>query len=363
MACAAQPCACDDRNAPPSAPTRESLRADVRAVPEVFDHVVLVSVDGLRPECLESPLVERLPNFARLLRGPHTLDARTDPTITVTLPNHLSMLTGRPVAGDAGHAWTLNSDPPAARHGGTLHAQKGSYVASMFDVAHDHGVATGAAFSKTKFSLLTQSYGPDAGAADTVGKDNGTGKIDRALYAPAMAEVALGVTSWLGAARGPSLTFAHFAAPDVAGHATGWDLSPSSPYIAAVEEVDRALGAVLDAIERSPSLAGRAKPRRCDQRLELPDPLSRVAGLRSTRSRSQPAEPHAPLRGPWRAGRLGPDTPANPQRRRRKPRPQPPWPARDPGVGLRKCGTVARSRQRIVRCEFSDYLIFVRDLC
>ena len=234
-----------------------AARAASQPVPEVFDHVVLVSVDGLRPECLEPPLLERFPNFARLLRGPHTLEARTDPDITVTLPNHLSMLTGRPVLGDAGHGWTSNSDPPAIRHGGTLLAQKGTYVASVFDVAHDHGVSTAASYSKTKFCILLQSYGAETGAPDAVGADNGTCKIDRAQFASTMEDVALAVTSWLGASRGPSFIFAHFAAPDVAGHSTGWDLSPTSPYIAAVAEVDAALGQVLGAIDRSESLAGR----------------------------------------------------------------------------------------------------------
>ena len=40
--------------------------------------------------------------------------------MTVTLPNHVSMATSRPIAGPNGHGWTENIDPPAARHGGTL---------------------------------------------------------------------------------------------------------------------------------------------------------------------------------------------------------------------------------------------------
>ena len=51
------------------------------------------------------------------------------------------MVTGRILAGRDGHGWKLNDDPPAARDGGTLHAVKGSYVASMFDVAHEIGRA------------------------------------------------------------------------------------------------------------------------------------------------------------------------------------------------------------------------------
>ena len=48
-------------------------------------HVLIISVDGLRPDALNEPLLSLLPAFNRLLRGPHTLDARTDancPTYT-----------------------------------------------------------------------------------------------------------------------------------------------------------------------------------------------------------------------------------------------------------------------------------------
>ena len=110
------------------------LVAEPRAVAP-FDHVVVISVDGLRPDILEGPSLASLPNFARLLRGPHTLNARTDSQHTNTLPNHISMATGRPVHGPYGHCWTGNTDPPSAAAGGTLHINKGAYITSMFDVA------------------------------------------------------------------------------------------------------------------------------------------------------------------------------------------------------------------------------------
>lgn len=243
------------RGAPPRPAPSQDAQTD--AAPEAFTHVLLVSVDGLRPECLEPPLLADFPQFSRLLRGPHTLDARTDPDYTITLPNHLSMLTGRPVLGADGHGWIGNTDPPAERDGGTLHAMKRSYVASVFDVAHDHGLTTTLAATKTKFALLSQSYGDKSGAPDAVGKDNGRQKIDRCFYTRDSEDLAAVVADQLRRERSASFTFVHFGAPDFTGHAKGWVIEQESDYLAAVREVDRALGTLLDAIESSPNLRGR----------------------------------------------------------------------------------------------------------
>jgi arabinogalactan oligomer/maltooligosaccharide transport system permease protein len=98
--------------------------------------------------------------------------------MTVTLPNHVSMATSRPVAGPNGHGWTENIDPPAARHGGTLCKKHGSYVTSMFDVAHNRGVTTAIIATKGKFSILVQSFDDAEGAPDLDGNDNGKGNFE-----------------------------------------------------------------------------------------------------------------------------------------------------------------------------------------
>lgn len=234
-----------------------STAAPTAAPGDTIAHALLISVDGLRSECLEQPLLDQLPAFARLLRGPHTLEARTDPDYTVTLPNHLSMLTGRPVLGAAGHGWIGNDDPPGLRQGGTLHAIRGAYVASAFDVAHDAGLATAAIVSKTKFWLLEQSYSGDFGAPDAVAPDHGKAKIDRFVAARAMDDVADATLWHLETAERPSFAFVHFAAPDAAGHGDGWIVEPTSKYFAAVMETDRALGRLLEGIDRRSALAGR----------------------------------------------------------------------------------------------------------
>lgn len=227
------------------------------APPAPIDHALIISVDGLRSDMLEPPNIGALPNFARLMRGPHTLEARTDAQYTITLPNHVSMLTGRPVLGPYGHNWTRNDDPAAAKDGGTLHIHKGAYIASVFDVAHDHGLSTCCASTKSKFWLFEQSYGWGAGARDTTGDDNGLAKIDLFAFANSSDEIAGAVVDRLRREDARSLTFVHFAAPDIAGHSFDWIVRPDSRYFASVVEVDRALGELLRAIDGDPELAGR----------------------------------------------------------------------------------------------------------
>ncbi len=245
--------ACDRAASHQSAPQTATSTAPIAAP---FTHVLVISVDGLRTDMLEPPMIAEFPALTRLMRGPHTLNARTDPDFTITLPNHISMVTGRATLGDAGHGWILNADPAGVNEGGTIHASKGAYVVSMFDVAHDAGVATGVFVSKTKFWVFTQSYGATFGAPDTVEPDCGTSKIDHFLYADSMEDVGESVADHLRRTHGKSLDFVHFAAPDIAGHGYDWKVKEGSKYFEAVEEVDQAIDKILRAIEKTKHLRG-----------------------------------------------------------------------------------------------------------
>ncbi len=224
--------------------------------PSTIEHVVVISVDGLRPELLLPPRLASLPSFARLLQGPHTLDARTDAQITVTMPNHVSMVTGRPMFGPYGHNWTYNDTVLAANVAITLHTNKGAYITSMFDVAHDAGISTSIAFNKTKFWLFEQSYGWVAGAPDTTPPDNGQAKIDLVLFAEHTNDISGAIADRLRRQTKRSLDFVHLGAPDIAGHSYDWNIEAGSRYCASVTEVDHGLGPILEAIDGDAELRG-----------------------------------------------------------------------------------------------------------
>ena len=231
-----------------------------------LDHVIHISVDGLGSFYLGNYLSNALgffPNFARLKsEGAATLEARCDYDISVTLPNHASMLTGRPVLQPAGwtntahHGIDFDSD-----NGKTMHNSGNTnlpYKASTLDVAHDRGLSTAFYSSKTKFVFYVRSYDATSGAPDLVAPDNGRNKIDASmltdggtsLYGASEVLVTAVVASL--AAEPQSYIFLHFAEPDYAGHATGWG---SAGYSNAVWHVDQQLGRIFAAIDSNPALA------------------------------------------------------------------------------------------------------------
>ncbi len=225
-------------------------------VPPVIagERVIFISADGMRPDAVEALGPEGAPALHRLRsEGAWTGNARTDFVYTVTLPNHTAMITGRGVTGPEGHGWISNSDP---KLGQNLHRNRGSYLSSMFAVAHDHGLATALYASKSKFSLYDISYDERTGEADTTGEDNGRDKIDRFLVNEDSSRLTDALLADLATA--PSdLTMLHLRDPDSAGHADGWDLTPGSPYLRAVAKVDQLIGRILDAIDGSPELRGK----------------------------------------------------------------------------------------------------------
>lgn len=232
--------------------------------------VIHVSVDGLRGDLLATMLAEdstgTLPAFARIrAEGATTFNARTDATHTNTLPNHVSMLTGRPVSQPAGqpntvhHGYVANDDPAA---GETLHNSGNpnlAYVAGIFDVVHDAGLRTALFASKSKFVLFEHSWDAVHGAPDAAAPDHGRDKIDAygcietsgtpptsaAMHATLLAELA---------AAPPAYCFVHYADLDVVGHASGWG---STAWRQSVRTIDQFLGQILDLVDADPRYAGR----------------------------------------------------------------------------------------------------------
>ena len=229
----------------------------VAASASAAEHVLHISVDGLRPDLLQT-LIDggQAPNFKRFqTEGAWTTNARTDYTHTITLPNHTSMVTGRPVSQPTGmantvhHGWTLNTDPaPTA----TLHNSgniKAPYKASTWDVAHDAGLKTALYASKSKFIIYEQSYNAASGAAHANGKD----KIDVTRIDESSTVMQNLLLADLVANR-PNYSFIHYADADDAGHSTGWG---TTAWNNAVKKIDGFLGQLFTLVQTDEVLAGR----------------------------------------------------------------------------------------------------------
>ena len=121
------------------------------------DHVVIVSVDGLRPDAIARFGAK---NIGRMMReGSHTLAATTI-SPSKTLPSHTSMLTGE---GPEEHGITWNSNE--------THTHATVAIPTVFAVARAKGLRTAAFFSKGKFNHLEVP-----GSLDYTQAPNGNGK-------------------------------------------------------------------------------------------------------------------------------------------------------------------------------------------
>ncbi|MCP4092467.1 MAG: sulfatase-like hydrolase/transferase [Planctomycetes bacterium] len=205
-----------------------------------YDHVILISVDGLRSDALLVEKSHELPNFKRLTeQGASTLNARTDSVYTFTLPNHVGMLSGRIATGKYGHGWFTNATPKIHE---SILERTGSQVEGIFHVTAAAGIDDAMIASKPKFALFRQSWmvGEDA-VIDLWMKETDTHKQLQATF------------DMLDPQKHPrSMVFLHLRAPDDAGHDHGWNMTPKSEYLTAVAAVDQTLGelfAFLDAHE------------------------------------------------------------------------------------------------------------------
>jgi hypothetical protein len=220
------------------------------------DYVIHISIDGLNPQWMQQVIdAGRAPTLKRLqAESAWTANARTDYTHTVTLPNHTSMLTGRPVLQPEGlppgvfHGWTINNVPPL---GATLHTT--GNPASTFDVVHDAGRSTALYTSKDKFIIYDQSYNETTGAANPHGRD----KIDTYFFqddGPPSNSESMNRRFLADMAAKPfDYSFVHYRDTDSAGHAFGWG---SPEYLRAVATVDGYLADVWHFVETDPTLKG-----------------------------------------------------------------------------------------------------------
>ncbi len=187
------------------------------------DHVVIVSIDGLRPDAISAVSAPNLSAFVR--QGAYCAQARTVKPIA-TLPTHTSMLTGL----------------TPARHGVRFNTyRRGHYRGeTIYSVAKRAGLATAMFFAKPKLHYLADPayldhiQGPPAGADD--------------FHRPTRAARLAASFAELWPRYLFALTFVHFREPDIAGHAEGW---MSEGYLSAVADADRAVGALVSTLKAS----------------------------------------------------------------------------------------------------------------
>ncbi len=228
------------------------------------DYVIHISVDALRGDVLQRivanpplPASTTYPSFRRLqTEGAFTYNARSDFNYTETVPNHISMITGRPVNQPAGQSNTVHhgysSNFPGATH--TIHANGNPaipYKYSTFDVVHDNGLSTNLYASKTRLGILDRSYDATNGAIDAIGVSNGRDKID---FAQLVDGGSAGIVSNFVAsmtATPRNYTFMHLVEPDSTGHGSGWE---NQAWYDSVKTIDDRLAQVFNLIDNSPAL-------------------------------------------------------------------------------------------------------------
>lgn len=190
-----------------------------RPIGVVSDHVVVISIDGLRPDAIDEFELETLQRLR--LEGSTASDARTI-LPSKTLPSHTSMLTG--VTPDV-HGITFNR---------SMGEEENVQVPTIFELARAQGFSTAAFFSKAKFRHLQRPDAYDYWQAPASNLDNwmATRTVRDAVQ-------------YLEHER-PNLLFVHIGEPDYAGHTMGW---MGRFYGMATRRADAAVARVLQAAE------------------------------------------------------------------------------------------------------------------
>ena len=180
--------------------------------------VVIVSIDGLRPDAVQQV---NPPNMIALAaRGAYTWQAQTI-TPSNTLPSHVSVLTGY----------------LPARHGimwdDYLPANGQIKVPTLFIAARKAGRRTALVSGKEKFNTLRDTAEMDVFVGGT--------RTDADVADQAVAQLYAGV----------DLLFVHFPDVDLSGHATSW---MSAAYKDKVAKADEALGRIMAALPENTTL-------------------------------------------------------------------------------------------------------------
>jgi predicted AlkP superfamily pyrophosphatase or phosphodiesterase len=203
-------------------------------------HVVLISVDGLRPDGIEEAGAPAMLGLKE--RGLYCPKAKTTRP-SLTIPGHASMMTGL----------------EASRHRATWYDYTPEEIAqpTLFSVVKKTGKGAIALLSKPKLYFLVPEKSVDFRYLPPVPEhwDSPDVSLVRAgikkSYAGPPDTTAATIAKVFAAEwpkRKPAFAFVHFRETDAAGHKYGW---MSEEYLEAVRVCDRAIGSVLQTIEHS----------------------------------------------------------------------------------------------------------------
>jgi arylsulfatase A-like enzyme len=218
---------------PAAAPTDLSGVHEGATGEPVTPHVVVISIDGLRPDAIEPfGATETL----RLMReGRYSMRAQTV-LPSNTIPSHTSMVTGMDPAGH-GVTWNDRTSVLVSLLTWTDRRRK---APTIFQLAGAAGLTPAAIVAKSQMRQLGVPGSLERLEAPFFPLTH----IKREWNAE---RVVAEVEAYLvdGGGR-PNLLFVHLADPDLAGHDHGW---MSEEYAAAVQTADRALARILAAAD------------------------------------------------------------------------------------------------------------------
>ena len=183
-------------------------------------HVVIISIDGLRPDALAQADTPHLDSL--IARGAYSPNALTI-SLSETLPAHASMLGGM-VAEKHGILWGLPYIGWPGMNGPTL-----------FSVAHDAGLSTAAIFAKEKLSYIALP-----------------GSVDRLFYQDSHDNQIKDKALEFIQAGLPNVLFIHLPDTDRVGHQYNW---MSQHQLWAVTYADSMVGEIVAALASGGYLA------------------------------------------------------------------------------------------------------------
>jgi hypothetical protein len=193
-----------------------------RPVPEI-DRVLIISVDGLRPDVMLRASTPVLRNLMRT--GSFTMYAETT-DLAVTLPSHVSMLSG--IVPEK-HGILYNGD--TVPEGAPRHPLR----PTLFELAKAAGYSTAIVAGKHKFRF---SYKPGT-------LDESVVPVPKQYFNDAeVTDHALAIL----ASKSPQVMLVHLGTTDGVGHRMGWG---TKEQIATIEEADRQIGRIVEALDKA----------------------------------------------------------------------------------------------------------------